>query len=149
MESQSKKPISYWQQKAMVARRNKLKDQMLVGDFEAAKSLLSRSVESLSAAINGEPIDEAHTITLDYLRTSILGFLDGVPLEVAFGIRNEAGGRPRITYAKKLEIFAAVTAEIESLKDSECLAPVREAQDRVARKFGVSWSTVKRIWENK
>lgn len=148
MSNLAPKPISYWQAKAMAARRAELRERMLTGDAESAKQLLSRAVGSLAAAINTGAMAEHDEIALDYLRTSILDFLDGVTLDVAFGIANKSGGRPRVSLSRKLEIFGALSNEIERLKQAGSNQPITHAQKNIARRFGVSVATVRRVYDN-
>ena len=143
----NKKPTSFWHSKALTARRKELHKKMLIGDADSARKLLSRSVESLAIAINESNLEDHHVIALDYLRTSILQYLDGNKLDVAFGIAAEGGGRPRISISKKWEIFESLSTEVEKLKNSGVDNPITQAQKNVANQFSCSISTVRRVWD--
>jgi DNA invertase Pin-like site-specific DNA recombinase len=68
-------------------------------------------------------------------------------MDVAFGVANESGGRPRISLCRKLEIFGALSKEIEQLKKAGADRPVGQAQANIAKRFDCSVSTVRRIFD--
>lgn len=149
MPSRQKKTLEYWQRTAMVSRRATLLREMKIGNVEAAKKLLATSLGALARAINREAIDDADVVILDYVRTAIQGIMDGQSMELALGVEKKQGGRPRRSNHDDLTICDMVKMEAETLKKNGTNAPIRTAQEFVARKMNMDPRAVRSIWNKK
>lgn len=140
---------SYWQQKACNERRQKLRREASKGNRDAAKKLLSSTLGALAKVISGEQLSEADKATIDYLRTGLHDHLiGGIDLQRALGLENETGGRPKITDAKKHEIFALCIKEESILRATGVSGPKGQAQKNIAAKLGMTPRTVRGICQD-
>jgi len=139
---------SYWQHKAMVERRAKLIKAAKDGDDQSGREILGRTLEALAKAINGESLNEADRLAIDYLRTGIYEFLmEGIPLDRALLIENTTGGRPRIAIHEIHKIFGELLEEVARLKKDGTSKPISIAQQTVARRRGLTPRKVRDIWQ--
>lgn len=118
------------------------------GDTSKAAEVLRQSVVALADVLNGVLPDAERSIYLQHLKESLEDILTGAhPAELALGLRSGSAGAPnKDTFDRDYVLFRQVGESVS--KSANGRITVTQAYGLVAKRAGVSISTVKNAWQH-